>query len=117
MKSNQVFLKMHMLGEVHKNQSIRRKHIIAYKLLYFIAKTTLPSTYNQIEAITVEVGFYEPGFYELSLFMNFFSIPSGFLYMLITSVFMNFAFYELFLLVPKPTSTVNALITPIKILA
>ena len=32
--------------------------------------------------------------------MNFFSIPSGCLFMLITPVFMNFAFYELFLLVP-----------------
>jgi len=36
---------------------------------------------------TVEVGFYEPGFYELSLFMNFFSIPFGCLFMLITQLY------------------------------
>ena len=56
--------------------------------------------YHNIINNTVEVGFYEPGFYELSLFMNFFQSSLECLFKLITPDFMNFALYELFLLVP-----------------
>ena len=49
---------------------------------------------------TVEVGFYEPGFYERSLFKNFSQSSLECLFNLITPDFMNFAVYELYWLVP-----------------
>ena len=62
-------------------------------ILFYNASSTL-------QALTVNIAFYEPCFLWTSVFMNLFSWPFECLFMLIASGFMNFGFYEPKMLVP-----------------